>query len=142
FIHRRLVDGSVLSTLVPDYDYLSPEYTSYLPRTFEHNTPPKQCEPDITEALPIVYGLVDPRSDLALVTLDRLCSLWNPNGYGGYARYQTPFDPHSPSAPPGPQTPMAAPPATTSLPILTRREPGHSQRRSWQPQRSRRSLAS
>jgi hypothetical protein len=98
FIHRRLVDGSVLSTLVPDYDYLSPEYTSYLPRTFEHNTPPKQCEPDITEALPIVYGLVDPRSDLALVTLDHLCSLWSPNNKGGYARYNIASDPDSPGA--------------------------------------------
>jgi hypothetical protein len=98
FIHRRLVDGSVQTALQPDYDYSHPEYISYLPRTFEGGTQPKPCEPDITEALPIVYGLVDPRSDLALVTLDRLCSLWNPNGYGGYARYNIASDPDSPGA--------------------------------------------
>src|SRR5207302_1829844 len=36
--------------------------------------------------------------DLALVTLDRLCSLWNPNGLGGYARYNIASDPDSPGA--------------------------------------------
>ncbi len=46
------------------------------------------AEPDATMALPLAYGLVDPRSPLARKTLDHLESLWNTRWFGGgYGRY-------------------------------------------------------
>ena len=50
----------------------------------------------MAEALPIVYGLVDPASDLARATLEALRDLWNPTGIGGYARYNVDSDLDSP----------------------------------------------
>ncbi len=51
------------------------------------------AEPDTTAALPIVFGLVDPRSEIARNTLDHLEGLWNQRWHdGGYGRYHTTSD--------------------------------------------------
>jgi hypothetical protein len=101
FIHRRLVDGTVQERMAPDPDYNDHRYAPYLPpragaASGARSSGAAACEPDITEALPIVYGLVDPASDLARATMDYLGALWSPNGNGGYARYNIESDPDSP----------------------------------------------
>jgi hypothetical protein len=97
FIHRRLVDGSVQRALSPDPSYADPDYAPYIPAmSGDRSAEPRACEPDVAEALPIVYGLVDPMSDLARATLEALGDLWNPTGIGGYARYNVDSDPDSP----------------------------------------------
>jgi hypothetical protein len=48
------------------------------------------AEPDSSMALPIALGIVDPRSALALNTLDELEKLWNARWFGGgYERYHS-----------------------------------------------------
>jgi hypothetical protein len=96
FIHRRLLDGSSQTHLIPDPDYREEGYTSYIPSNIEGDTTPRACEPDITEALPIIYRLVDPGSGLARQTMESLGPLWSPTGIGGYARYNIASDPDSP----------------------------------------------
>ncbi len=97
FIRRRLLDGSVQRELLDDPSWHDADYIPYIPT--EHlNRTPRSWEPDVTEALPIVYGLVDPQSDLAQKTLQKLDALWNPNGIGGYARYNIDSEPDSPGA--------------------------------------------
>jgi hypothetical protein len=97
FIRRRLIDGSVQRTICDDPSWNDPDYISYIPAGTPNLTE-RSWEPDVTEALPIVYGLVDPESDLAQRTLQRLDALWNPNGLGGYARYNIDSEPDSPGA--------------------------------------------
>lgn len=92
FIRRRLVDGSVETSLVADTAWDREEYAPYLPAN--HDATPRACEPDVTEVLPIVYGLVDPAADVALATLDAVDALWSPRG--GYTRYNIASDPDSP----------------------------------------------
>lgn len=94
FIRRRRVDGTVQDMLDPKMDGVPPEYAPYIPAQID--TTQREWEPCVTEALPIVYGLIDARSDVALATLDRLEALWNPTGRGGYARYNVNSDPDSP----------------------------------------------
>jgi hypothetical protein len=53
--------------------------------------------PDATMALPMALGLVEPRSPLALKTLDELEQLWNSRwSDGGYDRYNTSSQPDQP----------------------------------------------
>ena len=48
------------------------------------------ADPDTTAALPMAYGLIDPRSALARTTLDDLETLWNSRWFGGgYDRYHS-----------------------------------------------------
>jgi hypothetical protein len=96
FIHRRLVDGSVQREMAPDSDYTDRDYAPYIPFVPGASTGPVPCEPDIAEALPIIYGLIDPSSDVARATLATLDALWSPTGTGGYARYNIASDPDSP----------------------------------------------
>ncbi|MEO5931684.1 MAG: hypothetical protein ABIR47_17245 [Candidatus Kapaibacterium sp.] len=97
FIKRRRADGSVQETLIPEAGYRSADYAPYIPVP-PANATPLPCEPDITQALPIIYGLIDPASPIALATMEHLRSLWNPMGNGGYARYNIASDPDSPGA--------------------------------------------
>jgi hypothetical protein len=96
FIRRRLLDGSVERTLEPTLDGIDRLYAPYLPERIDPPASPRLCEPDITEALPIVHGMVDPKGALARKTLENLRALWNPTGIGGYARYNIASDPDSP----------------------------------------------
>ncbi len=104
FIHRRLPDGSVQGSLVPDPTYWHSDLAPYVPdaegRPTQTGSIPADdsfsSEPDASEVLPIIYGLVDPRGDVSLRTLDALSELWNPNGLGGYARCNIASEPDSP----------------------------------------------
>jgi len=95
FIHRRLLDGSVQKTMTPSAAYRESEYAPYVPE-LQGKTEAHPCEPDTSEVLPLIYGLVDPQSDVAITTLEHLESLWSPTGQGGYARCNTASDPDSP----------------------------------------------
>jgi hypothetical protein len=56
-------------------------------------------DPDTVVAFPIIYGLVDPRSELALNTLNWVDTLWSQQWQGGgYSRYNTHSEPDPPSA--------------------------------------------
>lgn len=94
FIRRRLVDGSHETALIADPSWRDDRYAQYLPP--QYDTRPRPCEPDVTEVLPIIYGIVDARSNIARQTLDAVASLWSPNDTGGYARYNVASDPDSP----------------------------------------------
>ncbi len=57
------------------------------------------AEPDTSEVLPIVYGFIEGKSELAMNTLNWVEKLWNQRwGYGGYERYDSSSEPE----PPGP----------------------------------------
>lgn len=95
-IHRRLPDGSVQREMIPEAGYHDERYAPYVP-TSVSDTTPRPCDPDSTAALPILYGIVDPASDVARRTLDHLREhLWNTTGIGGYARSPISSDPDSP----------------------------------------------
>jgi hypothetical protein len=94
FVRRRRIDGSVERALVADRTWRRDEYAPYVPTSYDET--PRSCEPDVTEVLPIIYGLVDARSDVALRTLDAIEGLWSPTGIGGYARYDIASEPDSP----------------------------------------------
>ena len=95
-IHRRLLDGSVQHDMIPEAEYHDKRYVPYLPNETTETTP-HPCSPDSVSALPILYGIVDPVSELARTTLDHLHEhLWNPTGVGGYGRSPLASDPDSP----------------------------------------------
>jgi GH15 family glucan-1,4-alpha-glucosidase len=94
FIRRRLVDGSHEHAMIADASWYDADYAPYLPPA--HDAMPRSCEPDVTEVLPIIYGIVDGESDVARATLEALESLWSPTGTGGYARYNIESEPDSP----------------------------------------------
>ncbi len=96
FIHRRLLDGSVQTHLAPDPGYRRSDYQPYISPDIGNDIRPRACQPDIAEALPLIYGLVDPSGSLARRTMAALEQLWNPTGIGGYARYAIDSDPDSP----------------------------------------------
>ncbi|MBS1912516.1 MAG: hypothetical protein JST22_11065 [Bacteroidetes bacterium] len=95
-IRRRLIDGSVQRTLKPDHAYHSPDYLPYVPVPDSAVQEEVPWEPDVVEALPILYGLVAPSSVIAWDTLETLEALWNPTGIGGYARYNVAAEADSP----------------------------------------------
>lgn len=82
-IKRRSVNGDVADVSTgrqPTYKYDAPVPTEYHHR----------LNPDATYALPILLGVIDPRSDLALRSLDKLESIWNARWFdGGYERYHS-----------------------------------------------------
>lgn len=88
-IKRRNVTGEVADLITtkqgerPDVPFL----------TEKHN----RLHPDASMALPIALGLVDPRSPLALKTLDELDQLWNMRWTGGgHERYNSSSEPDTP----------------------------------------------
>jgi hypothetical protein len=92
FIRRRLVDGSVERSITPDPTWRDDRYAPYLPTAYD--TTPRAVEPDVTEILPIIYGLVAPDADVARATLSSVAELWTP--IGGYSRYNVHSEPDSP----------------------------------------------
>jgi hypothetical protein len=82
FIKRRNVAGEV-ADMVPTGHGSNPDVPF---RSEKHN----RLYPDATMALPIAFGLVDPRSPLALKTLDEVEPLWNMRWFGGgHERYNS-----------------------------------------------------
>jgi hypothetical protein len=57
-----------------------------------------ECDPDTATALPIAFGMVDAKSDLARKTLAYIEQLWNQRwDFGGYSRYNTDSEPDPPA---------------------------------------------
>jgi len=81
FIKRRAVTGERVRAI--RFPAAAPDVPL---KTERANLP----EPDATMALPIAFGLVNPRSDTARNTLDELEKLWNARWFGGgYERYHS-----------------------------------------------------
>jgi hypothetical protein len=88
-IKRRDVNGKA-ADLLPFWQGFQPD----VPLRTEKN---HRLYPDTTMALSIALGLVEPRSAIALKTLDELDPLWNARwDNGGYDRYHTSSQPDQP----------------------------------------------
>lgn len=88
-IKRRSVTGEVVDLLATYKGF-----TADTPGTTETH---HRLLPDATQALPVAFRLVDPRSALARRTLDQLEGLWNTRWTdGGYDRYHTSSQPDQP----------------------------------------------
>ncbi len=93
FIKRRTLDGEWQKVMIPLDRENMPAGT---PIAVEE-TP--LTEPDTSEVYPIMFEMVDPKSELAIKTLSWVESLWNERWkIGGYERYSSSSEPE----PPGP----------------------------------------
>ncbi len=93
FIKRRTVDGKWQRYFIPSNRKGMPPNS---PISVEEKP---SAEPDTSEVLPIIFGFVDSKSDVALKTLEWVEVLWNQRwDYGGYERYDSSSEPE----PPGP----------------------------------------
>lgn len=91
FIKRRLTTGEVQRTFEPAARASMPQG---MPLAVEKVS---YADPDTSSVLPIVYGLVDGGSSLALRTLESMEVLWNQRWEGGgYGRYHVTSEPDSP----------------------------------------------
>lgn len=92
-IKRRKMTGEWQRYLIPPDRKRMPDRS---PIAIEEKP---SAEPDTSEVLPIVYGFVEGKSELAMNTLNWVEKLWNQRwGYGGYERYDSSSEPE----PPGP----------------------------------------
>ena len=90
-IKRRLANGEVQRTFEPPNRQAMPpgvplnvESVSYI-------------DPDAASVLPIMLGILDPKSTIGLKTLESMEYLWNQRWtMGGYARYNVTSEPDSP----------------------------------------------
>ncbi len=93
FIKRRTLSGEWQKVMIPPNRKNMPAGT---PIAVEE-TP--LTEPDTSEVLPIMFEMIDPKSELAAKTLSWVESLWNERWkIGGYERYNSSSEPE----PPGP----------------------------------------
>ena len=101
-IKRRTADGRWQR-------YLSPPNRSKLPPGSPIATEEApSTEPDTIEVLPIIYEMIDPRSDLSLKTLRWVEELWNQQWEGGgYARYNVTSEDNPPASWPIPSALVA-----------------------------------
>jgi hypothetical protein len=83
------------SSMVPDLRWPAGPYAPYVPAVHADSRG-RRSDPDVTSVLPVIYGLIDPRSAEAASTIEALDALWSPTGRGGYARYPIESDPDSP----------------------------------------------
>jgi hypothetical protein len=83
FIKRRNVNGEIADLTTGrqvSYKDDAPVGTEFYHR----------LNPDATYALPVLFGLIDPHSELAKRSLDKLENIWNARWYGGgYERYHS-----------------------------------------------------
>jgi hypothetical protein len=91
FIKRRMMNGEVQRTFEP------PNRKSMPPGVPLNVEKVSYCDPDTGCVYPIILGLIDPKSPLAIKTLDSMELLWNQRWTtGGYARYNVTSEPDSP----------------------------------------------
>jgi hypothetical protein len=92
FIKRRRRDGTW-------QEYAIPSNRASLPPGSPIATLEKPAlDPDTSSAYPVIYGLIDPKSDLARRTLESMEALWNQSwSHGGYSRYNTTSEPDPPA---------------------------------------------
>ena len=87
-IKRRNVDGTIADTV---------NYKGYKPDSPALTENLKRIEPDASMALPISMNIINPKSSLAINTLNELETLWNSRwSIGGYDRYNTSSQPDQP----------------------------------------------
>lgn len=91
FIKRRAPDGRVQETINPLAAAQLPAGVPLGAAGAHH------LNPDTSNVLPIAFGLIQPRSDLARRTLKTVETLWNQDWKnGGYGRYHVTSEPDSP----------------------------------------------
>jgi len=90
-IKRRAADGTPQRTFEPRDRKSMPPGSPLNVETVS------LCDPDAGDVLPIVFGLVDPKGDLARNTLQSMEELWNQRWtIGGYGRYHATSEPDGP----------------------------------------------
>lgn len=91
-IKRRTLDGKWQQYAIP------PNRKNMPPGSPIATEERPSCDPDTCEVQPIVYGIVDPSSNLAHKTLEWVDSLWNQRWtFGGYSRYDVSSEPDPPA---------------------------------------------
>jgi hypothetical protein len=91
FIKRRQANGEVQRTFDPPNRAAMPPG---MPLNVEKVS---YCDPDTASLIPLMFGIVDPKSPPALKTLESMEQLWNQRWTtGGYARYNVTSEPDSP----------------------------------------------
>ncbi len=98
-IKRRLINGSIQHALHLDKKSESEDFFSkFVPKEMPlGSVGSHQLEPDVSQCFPIIYGLVDPKSDIARNTMQDLEKLWSQTwDGGGYGRYDVSGEPDSP----------------------------------------------
>jgi hypothetical protein len=91
-VYRMIEDGHLIKRRKRNgewHRYFIPPDRSKLPPGSPIATEGKPtADPDTITAYPIIYGLVDPRGDVAVKTLDLMEQIWNQQwDFGGYPRY-------------------------------------------------------
>ena len=93
FIKRRLLNGDVQRTFEP------PNRKSMPPGVPLNVEKVSYADPDAGNVYPIILGLIDPKSPVAIKTLESMELLWNQRWTtGGYARYNVTSEPDSPGS--------------------------------------------
>ena len=93
FVKRKSMTGEVVATITPADKSTLPKGS---PLSIEDQN---AIDPDSTEVLPIIYGIVDGISDASKKTLEAVEKLWNQRWTtGGYGRYDVTSEPDSPGA--------------------------------------------
>lgn len=91
FIKRRLADGQVQRTFEPPNRKAMPPGVPLNVESISY------VNPDTSSVLPIMLDVLDPRSPVALKTLESMEELWNQRWTtGGYGRYHVTSEPDSP----------------------------------------------
>jgi hypothetical protein len=92
FIKRRKRDGQWQKYCIPPDRRTMPPGS---PLALEQSP---MMDPDTVEVFPIIYGMIDPRSELSLKTLEWVDTLWSQRwDGGGYPRYNTYSEPDPPA---------------------------------------------
>lgn len=96
-IKRRLLNGDVQQTLIvkkKDDMYMSSLVPEGMPLASKRE---HYLEPDVAQCFPIIYGLIDRKSDIAVKTIAECEKLWSQAwDHGGYGRYDVSGEPDSP----------------------------------------------
>lgn len=91
-IKRRTLDGRWQKVMIPPDPKRMPQGS---PISIESKP---SCEPDTCIVYPIIYELIDPKSDVATKTLEWIEQLWNQRwDFGGYSRYNVESEPDPPA---------------------------------------------
>ncbi|MFI5264349.1 MAG: amylo-alpha-1,6-glucosidase, partial [Candidatus Kapaibacterium sp.] len=98
-IKRRLLDGTVQQELQVERKEENKEFFArFMPGGMPlAETGKHLLEPDTAQSFPIIYGIVDPKSEVARSTIEDLEKLWSQAWEGGgYGRYDVSGEPDSP----------------------------------------------
>lgn len=101
-VFKMIEDGTLIKRRTRDgrwQRHMIPALRASLPPGSPLATVEKpECDPDSSSAFPILFEMVDPKSTLALATLESIERLWNQQwSHGGYSRYNTTSEPDPPA---------------------------------------------